>query len=160
MSGPQVGAHRLPKAAGAQPSGWMRDEKLHAVVARSTLPSQKCQKRRSLGALLEVVMLKKCTPLWCEAHFEVKSVKNVKKKDAPGPRLKVRTWLCAANAKDCKDACSVAGAIQDMFIRDVWRSARWFTESGRVLEHQIFRFAKVILRDRCWPHFFVAGTIH
>ena len=27
---------RLAKAAGAEPSGQMRDEKLHAVVARST----------------------------------------------------------------------------------------------------------------------------
>ena len=34
----------LAKAAGAEPSGQMRDEKLHAVVARSTFPSQKCQK--------------------------------------------------------------------------------------------------------------------
>ena len=33
---------RLDKAAGAEPAGQMRDEKLHAVVARSTLPSQKC----------------------------------------------------------------------------------------------------------------------
>ena len=31
---------RLAKAAGAQPCGQMRDEKLHAVVARSTFPSQ------------------------------------------------------------------------------------------------------------------------
>ena len=30
---------RLAKAAGAEPSGQMRDEKLHAVVARSTCPS-------------------------------------------------------------------------------------------------------------------------
>ena len=29
-----------------------------------------------LGPLLEVEMSKKCTPLWREAHFEVKSVKN------------------------------------------------------------------------------------
>ena len=33
---------RLAKAAGAEPSGQMRDEKLHAVVARSTFRSQKC----------------------------------------------------------------------------------------------------------------------
>ena len=33
---------RLAKAAGAEPAGQMRDEKLHAVVARSTSPSQKC----------------------------------------------------------------------------------------------------------------------
>ena len=30
---------RLTKAAGAEPSGQMRDEKLHAVVARSTFRS-------------------------------------------------------------------------------------------------------------------------
>ena len=34
---------RLAKAAGAEPSGQMRDEKLHAVVARSTFPSQNAQ---------------------------------------------------------------------------------------------------------------------
>jgi hypothetical protein len=34
---------RLAKAAGAEPSGQMRDEKLHAVVARSTCRSQKVQ---------------------------------------------------------------------------------------------------------------------
>ena len=36
----------------------------------------KCTKHTVLGALLEVEMSKKCTPLWREAHFEVKSVKN------------------------------------------------------------------------------------
>ena len=34
---------RLAKAAGAEPAGQMRDEKLHAVVARSTFPSQHVQ---------------------------------------------------------------------------------------------------------------------
>ena len=42
---------RLAKAAGAEPSGQMRDEKLHPVVARSTCPSQNVQ----------------CTP--CSDHF-------------------------------------------------------------------------------------------
>ena len=96
----------LAKAAGAEPSGQMRDEKLHAVVARSTFPSQnvqnttasdhcwklrcsksarrcgakhisksKCTKHHSLGPLLEVEMFKKCTPLWREAHFQVKMCK-------------------------------------------------------------------------------------
>ena len=82
-------------------------EKVHAVVARSTFPSQnvqstsasdhfwklrcrksarrcgakhisksKCTKHRSSGPLLEVEMLKKCTPLWCEAHFQVKMYKT------------------------------------------------------------------------------------
>ena len=99
--------NRLAKAAGVEPAGQMRGEKLHAVVARSTFQSQKrkkltgsehfwnlrcrkcarhcgakhiskskCAKHLSFGALLEVAMSKKCTPLWCEAHFEVKSAKN------------------------------------------------------------------------------------
>jgi len=34
---------RLAKAAGAEPSGQMRDEKLHAVVARSTFESEKAK---------------------------------------------------------------------------------------------------------------------
>ena len=34
---------RFAKAAGAEPSGQMRDEKLHAVVARSTFRSQNVQ---------------------------------------------------------------------------------------------------------------------
>ena len=35
----------------------------------------KCTKRTSSGPLLEVEMSKKCTPLWREAHFEVKMYK-------------------------------------------------------------------------------------
>ena len=129
---------RLAKAAGAEPAGQMRDEKLHAVVARSTFrsekvqntpapdhfcqlrcrksarrcarsafPSQnvqstpgsdhfwqlrcrksarrcgakhisksKCTKHTRFGPLLEVEMSKKCTPLWREAHFQVKMYKT------------------------------------------------------------------------------------
>ena len=36
----------------------------------------KCTKHTILGPLLEVEMLKKCTPLWREAHFEVKMYKT------------------------------------------------------------------------------------
>ena len=36
----------------------------------------KMYKKNRFGPLLEVEMSKKCTPLWREAHFEVKSVKN------------------------------------------------------------------------------------
>ena len=95
------------KTGGLGPLGSWDVEKVHAVVARSTFPSQKCKKlaisdhfwklrcRKSArrcgakhiskskctkhtrsGPLLEVKMSKKCTPLWREAHFQVKSVKN------------------------------------------------------------------------------------
>ena len=96
---------RLAKAAGAEPAGQMSDEKLHAVVARSRFPSQnvqstpvsfwklrcrksarrcgakhisksKCTKHTIAGPLLEVQMSKKCTPLWREAHFQVKMYKT------------------------------------------------------------------------------------
>ena len=66
---------RLAKAAGAEPAGQMSDEKLHAVVARSTFRSQNVQKHTSFGPLLEVEMRKKCTPSWREAHFELKMYK-------------------------------------------------------------------------------------
>ena len=99
---------RLAKAAGAEPAGQMRDEKLHAVVARSTFRSQnvqntrgsdhfwklrcwksarrcgakhiskwKCTKHHMFAPLLEVQISKKCTPLWREAHFEVKMYKTL-----------------------------------------------------------------------------------
>ena len=70
---------RLAKAAAAEPSGQMRDEKLQAIVARSTFPSQnvqnttcsehfwklpcQCAKHLTVGPLLEVDMSKKWTPL-------------------------------------------------------------------------------------------------
>ena len=40
------------------------------------ISKSKCTKHLSFGPLLEVEMSKKCTPLWREAHFQVKSVKN------------------------------------------------------------------------------------
>ena len=42
--GSGVSKRRLAKAVGAAPAGQMRDKKLHAVVARSTFPSQMCKK--------------------------------------------------------------------------------------------------------------------
>ena len=67
---------RLAKAAGAEPSGQMRDEKLHAFCSTKHISKSKCTKHTNVGPLLEVAMSKKCTPLWREAHVEVKSVKN------------------------------------------------------------------------------------
>ena len=52
-------------------------EKVHAVVARSTFGSQNVKNIRSLGPLLEVQISEKCTPLWREAHLEVKMLKTL-----------------------------------------------------------------------------------
>ena len=98
---------RLAKAAGAEPAGQVRNEKLHAIVARSTFPSQnvqntpcsdhfwklrrfggkhisksKCTKHTMFGPLSEVAMSEKCTPLWREAHFEVKMYKTLQLRSA------------------------------------------------------------------------------
>ena len=40
------------------------------------ISKSKCTKHCSAGPLLEVEMSKKCTPLWREAHFEVKMYKT------------------------------------------------------------------------------------
>ena len=66
------------KRRGAEPAGQMRDEKLHAVVARSTFASQNVQNTPGADHFWQ---LKKCTPLWREAHFEVKKYKNASASD-------------------------------------------------------------------------------
>ena len=81
--GPRGSKSRLAKAAGAEPAGQMRDEKLHTVVARSTFRSQnvqntpwsdhfwklRCRKSaRRCGA--------KHISKWREAHFEVNMCKT------------------------------------------------------------------------------------
>ena len=50
---------RFAKAAGAEPSGQMRDGKVHAVVARSTFRSQNVQ-NTILGPLLEGKSARRC----------------------------------------------------------------------------------------------------
>ena len=40
------------------------------------MSKSKCTKHASFGPLLEVEMSKKCTPLWREAHFQVKMYKT------------------------------------------------------------------------------------
>ena len=67
---------RLAKAAGAEPAGQMRDEKLRAVVAQSTFRSQNVQNTPLSDHFWKLRCRKKCTPLWREAHFEVKMYKT------------------------------------------------------------------------------------
>ena len=67
---------RLAKAAGAEPSGQMRDDKLHAVVAQSTSASQNVQSTSASEHFWKLRCRTKCTPLWCEAHFQVKMYKR------------------------------------------------------------------------------------
>ena len=132
-------------------------------------------KHTRFGALLGVEMSKKCTPLWRQAHIEVKSAKNWRVRWTFGRSdvlscgrhkglctlSKVsKTWgFCSIFKNDGRrgtfeedlQRCISRGrrSTKDMFIRDVRRSGRWFPEKGCILENQICRFAKMILRDRC-----------
>jgi len=119
---------RLAKAAGAEPSGQMRDEKLHAVVAWSTCGSQKCEKltgsehfwklrcrksARRCGA--KHISKSKCTKhVSLGALLEVEMFKKctrfwrqapfqVKngKAEGPGPLLDVQMSFRVAGARDC-----------------------------------------------------------
>ena len=193
-------------------------EKVPAILARSTFPSENVPKKTRFGPLLEVEMSKKCMPLWREAHFQVKmhkthqirstfrscdvekvhvvvarstfrsqnvnvvarstfrrqNVKNTRGSDHFW-RFRCRfawqkglctlsrvskTWgFCSIYKTDGRrgtfeedlQKCIFRGrcSARDMFIRAVRRSGRWFPEKGCILEHQIFRFAEMTLRDRC-----------
>ena len=52
-------------------------EKVHAVVARSTFGSQNVQNTRWPEHFWKLRCRKKCTPLWREAHLEVKMLKTL-----------------------------------------------------------------------------------
>ena len=114
----------LAKAAGAEPAGQMRDEKLQAVVARSTFPSQnvqstpfsdhfwklrcrksarrcgakhistsKCTKHTILRPLLEVEMSKKCMPLWRD-HWETARFGSNPGREPFGAKFCISTSKC------------------------------------------------------------------
>ena len=94
---------RLAKAAGAEPAGQMRDEELHAVVARNTCLSQKvqntpgsdhcakhiskskCSKHTSFGALLDVEMSKSARRCGAKHISKSKCPKHL----SSGPLLEV-----------------------------------------------------------------------
>ena len=99
----------------------------------------KCTKHATFAPLLEVAMSKKCTPLWREAHFEVKMCKihhvrttfGSSELVSRGRRKGLCTVLTVSEAlygfvafpkrmagvghlkRTCKDAFSVAGAVQE-----------------------------------------------
>ena len=140
------------------------------------ISNSKCTKDTAFRSLWEVEMSKKCTPLWRKAHCEVKMYKTHQHRTTFGRSelvsrgrrkglctlSKVRkTWgFCSSIAKndgrqgtfeEDLQRCIFRGrrSTRDMFIRAVRRSGRWFPERGCILEHQIFRFSEMILRDRC-----------
>ena len=71
-------------------------EKVHAVVAAKHISKSKCTKHTSCRTTFGLVaMSKKCTPLWREAHFEVKMYKT--------HQLRTTFWKlrCRKSARRC-----------------------------------------------------------
>ena len=142
---------RLAKAAGAEPAGQMRDEKLHAVVARSTCPSQNVQS----------------TP--CTDHFWRLDVvsRGRRKGFCTCSKVSKTCGFCSISKNNGRhgtfeedlQSCIFRGrrSTKDMLMRDVRRFGRWFPERGCSLEYQMCRFAKMILRDRCGTSYDLAS---
>ena len=88
---------RLAKAAGAEPAGQMRDEKLHAVVARSTFPSQNVQNTPCSDHFWKLRCRKSARR--CGAKRISKS--TCTKHTTFGPLSDVQSSFRVAGARDC-----------------------------------------------------------
>ena len=80
-----VSEGRLAKAAGAEPSGQMRDEKLHAVVARSTFQCQTAQNTSCLDHFWKL----RCQKSACRCGAKRVSKSKCTKHTRSGPLLEV-----------------------------------------------------------------------
>ena len=158
--------------------------KIARLCGAKHMSKSKCTKHTMFRPLLKVVMSKKCTPLWREAHLQVKGVKNWL-----GPLLDVQISFRVAGTRDCapphkwakreafvavsetmagvrhlkriwKDAWRVAGAVQETCSSDMLRDflrgvAFWRIRSSGLLRW--FCWTGAALR-MTWHHFVVAGA--
>ena len=104
---------RLAKAAGAEPSGQMKDEKLHAVVARSTFRSQNVKNPT------------RSDHFWkfrCRFAWQVQGIVHLLKSEQNVRVLShfQKTMAGVGHLKRiCKDRFSVAGAVQETRSREI-----------------------------------------
>ena len=68
-------ANKLPVVV-RFPAGPRVSLKWSPAEGKGRRPKSKCTKHTNVGPLLEVEMSQKCTPLWREAHFQVKMYKT------------------------------------------------------------------------------------
>ena len=87
---------RLAKAAGAEPSGQMRDEQLHAVVARSAFPSQNVQNAPGSDHFWKLT----CRKVHAVVARSTFRSQMCKKTDGLGTLLDVRMSSCVAGTRD------------------------------------------------------------
>ena len=125
-------------------------KKVHTVVARSTFRSRKCKK------------LWGTERFWtfrCRFALQAQGIMHLVK-------VSKTSGICSISKNDGRRG-TFEGDLQryifrgrrgtrDMFIRDVKRSGRWFLR-GCILEHQIFSFGKMTLRDRCGTSYDLAS---
>ena len=89
---------RLAKEAGAEPSGQMRDEKLHAVVARSKFPNQNVRNTPFSDHFWKLTCQKSARRCGAKHIF---SSQRCKLNDGYGALLDVQMSLRVAGAADC-----------------------------------------------------------
>ena len=88
---------RLAKAAGAEPAGRMRDEKLHAVVARSTFRSQNVQNTSASDHFWKLRCRKSARRCGAKHISKSKCTKHI----TFGPLLEVQRFRCRKSAGRC-----------------------------------------------------------
>ena len=96
---------RLAKAAGAETSRGDERWKVARRCGAKPISKWKGTKHLSIGPLLEVEMLKKCTALWREAHLEVKCVKNWGVRSSFGSRDVEKVHAVVARSTFRKSKC-------------------------------------------------------
>ena len=161
-------------------------EKVHAVVARSTFRSQNGQNTPGLDHFWKLRCRKSARR--CGAKHISKS--KCAKHTTFGPLLDVQSSFRVAGTRDCapcqkwakregfvafpktmagvghlnricKDAFSVADAVQETSSSELLGGpGADYSERGCILEHQICRFAKMILPDRCSTSYDLASLFH
>ena len=100
------------------------------------ISKSKCTKHTILGPLLEVEMSKKCTPLWREAHFEVKMYKTPQ---VFGPLLEV------AMSKKCTPLWREAHFQVKMYKTHHART----TSGGSEVRKSVEKVHAVVARSTC-----------
>ena len=108
------------------------------------ISKSECTKHTRFGPLLEIEMMKKCTPLWREAHFEVKSVKGWRVRNTFGRSDVVsrgrRKGLCSlSRMSKTWGFCSISkndgrrGTFEEDLARFIFRGTVQETRSSEML---------------------------
>ena len=147
---------QLAKAAGVEPAGQMRNEKLHAVVARSTVRRQNVQSTPFSEHFWKLRCQKKCTPLWREAHFEVKMYKAQHSRTTFGSCDVEKVHAVVARSHISKSKCAkhtIVGPLLEVEMSKkctpLWREANFEVKMYKTLHvRATFGGSDVVLRGR------------